>query len=176
MTDALIKKLTKYYGLAIRRHTDSVSEMKKAVMATYYHMCSTDENPQHQYCPGVESWCKWQVAEETGKLDEFEHQPIFSKDVEDHLLPIYEDLSRDDLLERCLGGYTQNCNESFNATIWRLAPKHLHCGSQTIEIAAYLATAIFNEGYYPILKIMETMGIVIGQNVKYSSILIMRSG
>ncbi|XP_077278917.1 uncharacterized protein LOC143906598 [Temnothorax americanus] len=76
------------------------------------------------------------------------------------------DLSKDDLLERCLGGYTQNSNKSFNASLWHLAPKHLHCGANTIEISAYFATAIFNEGYYPILKIMETMGIVIGQQTK----------
>jgi len=54
----------------------------------------------------------------------------------------------------------------FNAYIWRLAPKHLHCGSKTIEIAAYLAAAIFNEGFFPIFKIMETMGIIIGQQSK----------
>ncbi|KAG8240396.1 hypothetical protein J437_LFUL002539 [Ladona fulva] len=37
LTDGLIKKLTKYYGLAIRQNVDSVSDMKKAVMATYCH-------------------------------------------------------------------------------------------------------------------------------------------
>ncbi|XP_071639830.1 uncharacterized protein [Temnothorax longispinosus] len=141
------------------------SAKRKPIMATYYHMCSTEENPQHEYCPpGDESLCKWRVAEATGKLDKFEHRPAFYKNVQHHLLPIYKDLSGDDLLERCLGGYTQNCNESFNACIWRLVPKHLH--SKTIEIAAYLATAIFNEGYFPILKIMEIMGIVIGQQSK----------
>lgn len=142
LIDALIKKLTKYYGLAIRKHPDSVSEMKKAIMATYYHMCSTDKNPQHQYCPlGAESWCTWRVAETTEKLDKFKHQPALSKQVQNHLLPIYKDLSKDDLLERYLGAYTQNVNKNFNATIWRLAPKHLHCDSKTIEIAAYLTTA-----------------------------------
>ncbi|XP_077264825.1 uncharacterized protein LOC143898902 [Temnothorax americanus] len=167
LIDALIKKLTKYYGLAIRRHPDSVEETKKAIMATYYHLCSTDEEPQHEYCPtGYESWCKWRVAEATGKLDAFEHPPALHKDVQEKLLPIYQDLSKDNLLKRCLSGYTQNCNKSFNACIWRLAPKHLHCGSKTVEIAAYLATAIFNEGYFPILKIMEIIGIVIGQQSK----------
>ncbi|KZC10036.1 hypothetical protein WN55_01787 [Dufourea novaeangliae] len=33
LTDALIKKLTKYYGLAIRRNFNSVEDMKKAIMA-----------------------------------------------------------------------------------------------------------------------------------------------
>jgi len=56
LTDSLIKKLTTYYGLAIRRNVDSVTEMKKAILSTYYHMCSTNENPRHEYCPpGAES-------------------------------------------------------------------------------------------------------------------------
>ncbi|KOC58868.1 hypothetical protein WH47_01392, partial [Habropoda laboriosa] len=73
-------------------------------------------------CPsGTESWYKWRVAGATEKLDEFQHQPGFFKPVQNHLLPIYKDLSRDDLLERCLEAFTQNSNESFDATIWRLA-------------------------------------------------------
>lgn len=34
LTDVLIKKLTKYYGLAIRRNVNSVENMKKAIKAT----------------------------------------------------------------------------------------------------------------------------------------------
>ena len=69
--------------------------------------------------------------------------------------PIYEDLSSRTLLERCLGGFTQNNNESFNSTVWKLAPKHLHSGPQIINIASCLATIIFNEGFFPILKVFE---------------------
>ncbi|EFN82550.1 hypothetical protein EAI_05065, partial [Harpegnathos saltator] len=47
LTDALIKKLTKYYGLAIRRNAHSKENMKKEIMATYYHLSSTDKQPQH---------------------------------------------------------------------------------------------------------------------------------
>jgi len=47
LTDALIKKLSAYYGLAIRRNVNSVDEMKKGILATYYHLCLTDENPNH---------------------------------------------------------------------------------------------------------------------------------
>lgn len=77
---------------------------------------------------------------------------------------MYEALSSDDLLQRCTGGNTQNDNESFNACIWKLAPKHLHCGVQTIKIAAYIAAGIFNEGYSSILKTMNAVGIIIGPN------------
>lgn len=59
LTDALIKRLTTYYGLAIRRNSDSVNNIKRKIMATFYHLCSTNEKPQHDYCPpGEDSWCK----------------------------------------------------------------------------------------------------------------------
>ncbi|XP_071582033.1 uncharacterized protein [Temnothorax nylanderi] len=166
LTDVLIKKLTTYYGLAIRRNIDSVDYMAKAVMATYYHLCSTNEKPRHENCPeGADSWCKWRVAETADK--HFDHPPALHPDVQKHLLPIYEDLSRKDLLERCLGGHTQNANESFNSTVWRLAPKHLNSGINIIEITAIIASGVFNESYYAILKLMELLDIKIGQQCKF---------
>lgn len=170
LTDKLIKNLTIYYGLAIRRHSNSVEDMHNAVWATYYHKTSTNENPQHMYCPvGSESWCKWRKAEAEKTLDEFDHEPAIHQDVANAIKPIYDELSSKELLERCLGGETQNNNESFNSTVWRLAPKHLHCGLKTIEISAYLAASIFNEGFSSILKIMTTIGIEIGEQTKIFS-------
>lgn len=99
-------------------------------------------------------------------MKDFNHPPPLHSDVQKHLLPIYENLSRTDLLERCLGGYTQNANESFNSTVWRFAPKHLHCGIKTVETAAYIAAGVFNEGYGSILKIMDELKIVIGQQCR----------
>lgn len=59
LTDALIKKLTTYYGLAIRKNSDSVDNMKREIMATFYHLYSTNEKPQYDYCLlGEDSWCK----------------------------------------------------------------------------------------------------------------------
>ncbi|XP_011687372.1 PREDICTED: uncharacterized protein LOC105449700 [Wasmannia auropunctata] len=170
LTDTLIKKITIYYGLAIRRHSDSVENMYNAVWAIFHHKISTNKNPQHMYCPvGPDSWCKWRVAESNNTLDEFDHEPALHEDVQQALKPIFEDLSSRELLERCLGGETQNNNESFNSTVWRLAPKHLHCGAKVIEIAAYLATGIFNEGFYAILKTMTTIGIIVGEKAKMFS-------
>ncbi|CAB3241668.1 unnamed protein product [Arctia plantaginis] len=50
-TAKIIDKLTVYYRLAIRRHSDSVKNMKNAIWATFFHYSSTDENPQHEKCP-----------------------------------------------------------------------------------------------------------------------------
>lgn len=85
-------------------------------MATYWHMVSTDENPKHENCPaGEDSWCKFRVAESHGL--EYTHPPPLDATVAKYIFPIFEDLSRKELLERCLGGHTQNANESFNATV-----------------------------------------------------------
>lgn len=165
LTDKVIGELTTYYGLAIRRHPHSISEMKKAIWATYHHKSSTDENPQHIYCPpGSDSWCKWRRAEANGTLNSYTHEqaPLNDKILQ-LLKPIYEILSDDQLLERCLGAETQNNNESLNSLIWTFAPKHLHSGRKIIEIATFIAVSIFNQGFLPILKILSVMGVTIGQ-------------
>ncbi|XP_076673163.1 uncharacterized protein LOC143371637 [Andrena cerasifolii] len=167
LTDKLIKQLTVYYGLAIRRHSGSIDDMYEAIWATYYHKISSDKYPKHMYCPkGSGSWCKWRKAEAEGTLKQFNHEPPLHEDVAKEIKSIYEDLSSKELLERCLGGETQNNNESFNSSLWRLAPKHLHCGLKTIEISAFIAAGIFNEGCYAILNIMDNIGIVIGDQCK----------
>ena len=168
LTDRIIGERTKYYGMAIRRHPESVKDMKKEIWAGYYHKISTDENPQHQNCPeGEDSWCKWRKAEAAGSLDSFRHSnlPLNSK-VAEILAPIYFYLSTDDLLERCLGAETQNSSESLNELIWTFAPERVHCAIKTIETATFLAVIIFNEGFLPILKVMDVMGVKIGQQAE----------
>ena len=167
LTDKLIGELTKYYGLAIRRHPASVQEMKKEMWSTLYHKSSTDTKPQHQNCPpGETSWCKWRQAEAAGTLESFIHKPPLNEKVLEVLKPIYEDLSADHLLQKCLGAETQNSNESLNSLIWTFAPKHIHCGPKIVQIATFLAVIIFNEGFLPILKIMTVMGAIIGQQAE----------
>lgn len=163
----MIKKLTKYYGLAIRRNSNSKDDMKNAIFATYYHMISTNKKPQHQFCPpGADSWCTYRVAEASKRTKSYVHPPPLHPDVQKPIFPIYEDLSKDDLLTRCLGGYTQNANESFNATVWRLNPKHLNCGWKIIEMSAFLTGGMFNDGYNFILNIMNDLDLKIGNHCK----------
>ncbi|XP_025155771.1 uncharacterized protein LOC112588833 [Harpegnathos saltator] len=86
--------------------------------------------------------------------------------IQEVLEPIYSDLSRPELLNRCKGSNTQNNNESYNGLLWHFAPKHLHSGLKTIELANFFAVAIFNEGFQAILKAFETMGVIIGPSAK----------
>lgn len=78
--------------------------------------------------------------------------------------PIYEDLSKDELLGRCVGSFTQNNNESFNQLIWKITPKILPAGSKIVEIAALIAACTFNEGISSLLLIMHGMDIKLGRN------------
>ncbi|KAH7937041.1 hypothetical protein HPB49_007558 [Dermacentor silvarum] len=58
-TGDLITKLTNYYGWALKSNAGNIDGMHKAVMATYHHICSTDEHPNHSLCPSrANSWCK----------------------------------------------------------------------------------------------------------------------
>lgn len=156
----LIDELTIYYGLAIRRNPTSLDDMKNEIWATLFHKLSTDENPQHEKCS--KSWCNWKKAQEAGTLDTFRHKSPLSEEVYEAIKPIYEDLSRDELLNRCLGGYTQNSNESFNATVWNLAPKSYSSGKTVLNIAADIATCVFNDGMTNILHIMQLLEMEIG--------------
>lgn len=138
-----------FYGLAIRRNTESVEKMRNDIWATLYHKISTDEQPQHNKCPvGVDSWCSWQQSKALGTLSSYQHKPAMHKDVFEAIKPIYEDLSSDDLLSRCLGGYTQNQNESFNAVVWAIAPKTVSSGKTVLDIASDIATiSLLTRGY-----------------------------
>ncbi|GAB0086469.1 LOC108005992 [Sergentomyia squamirostris] len=166
LTGKFIDKLTIYYGLAIRRNCNSVQAMKDAIWATYYHYSSTDKNPQHEKCPnGPESWCSWQRAFSADTLSTFKHDydPL-PDDVLKAIKPLYDELSNDILLERCLGGFTQNNNESLNQLIWKITPKILPAGSKVVDIAAWIAACIFNEGTKALLSFMSKMDIKLGPN------------
>lgn len=90
LTDVLIKKLTKYYGLAIRRNAHSKDDMKKAIMAIYHHLTSTDKDPKHHDCSsGSDSWCAYNAAQ--AKKEASEHSPPLHEDVQKHIYPIYVD-------------------------------------------------------------------------------------
>lgn len=177
LTAKMIDKLTIYYGLAIRRNPESIDAMYNDIWATYFHYSSTDKHPQHEKCPaGDDSWCEWQRAlaalpETSGakrtknKIPAFVHsyKPL-PQDVLTTIKPIYEDLSKEELMQRCLGGFTQNTNESYNQLIWKISPKNLPGGVLPVQIAAYASAYIFNEGNVAILKIFKSLGVSCGHH------------
>ncbi|CAH1115698.1 unnamed protein product [Psylliodes chrysocephalus] len=138
--------------------------MKNAIWATFYHQQSTDDNPQHHKCmSGENSWCPYQKALATTGEENFKHDytPL-AEDVIQAIKPIYEDLSKYELLKRCLGGFTQNANESLNQLIWRIAPKKLSGSRQIVEFASYVAACTFNEGAGAFLTFLSDMNVSVG--------------
>lgn len=160
LTGKIIDKLSGFYGKAIRSHPDSVEDMYNAIWATFYHMQSTDTQPQHHLCPsGSDSWCRWQKSRASGNLESFSHKNSLPSVVMDEIRPIYEDLSKSELLERCLGGFTQNSNESFNNSVWRLVPKTTFSGLTVFKIGVNTAVTTFNDGRSGLLRILEKFNV-----------------
>lgn len=56
-------------------------------------------------------------------------------------------------------------NASYNQLIWKITPKIIPCGSTIVEIAAYLAAGIFNEGKRSLLYFMNALGLSLGPNI-----------
>lgn len=137
--------------------------MRKDIWATLYHKISTDEKPQHHLCPeGIDSLCDWQKSKAFGNLESYTHKEPMCQEVFHAVKPIYEELSSDDLLERCLGGYTQNANKAFNAAVWSIAPKSKSNGKTILDIAANLAVIQYNDGLTGINSVMRVLHITIG--------------
>lgn len=147
LTQELIKRLTSYYGMALRSHSN-VADMQRAVMATFYHVTSTDEEPHHELCPpGPMSWCRHRAAEAQG-----EPQPAHKYRLTSHvaaaLLPVYQRLSEPQLLDRCKGKKTQNAAESLHSVIWSVLPKDEHASLVAAETAVSEAICRFNCGSF----------------------------
>ena len=112
-----------YYGLAIRNNKNQLFNMKKSIGAVLYHCTAlANEELRHRFCPkGEESWCKWQVSKNTNA--QYVPKINIPKWIHDEIRPIFLDLSKDELLAKCLHGETQNNNESLNNMIWAKCPK-----------------------------------------------------
>jgi hypothetical protein len=168
LTDDLINKLTLYYGNAIRKHSDSVKDMQRAIWAIFYHKRSSDLEPTHQFCPeGIDSWCPFQKsAAAKGVQPKYKHKGTVSPFVMDAIHDIFKDLSMPSLLKRCLGGHTQNANESLNSLIWKLCPKVSGSGPNIVQVAVNEAVILFNDGQKGRINTMHQLGFRIGENVR----------
>lgn len=163
-TKTTIDKLQVYYGKAIRNNSHDLQAMKNAVMAIWHHMQSTNERPDHDFCPpGDDSWCGFQRDVAKGTSD-YQHNHPLPKAVANGILPIFEALSDEDLLACCLHGGTQNQNEAINALIWQHAAKETHSGLVVVELAVFLAVSHFNDGAVSIISVLQELGIYPGQH------------
>ena len=158
LTDGKIDVLQNYYGLAIRENLTDVDKMAKAIEASLYHVASTDEKPQHDLCPdGDDSWCGYKRDRES-----YKHKNGIPECIVEVVKPIYVDLSKTDLLNKCTHGMTQNVNECLNGLIWDRCPKATYVEQETVALATYLAVLKFNDGDISMLKILSDLDIAAG--------------
>ncbi|XP_075533155.1 uncharacterized protein LOC142566189 [Dermacentor variabilis] len=145
LTQDLIKRLTSYYGMALRGSED-VKDMKRAVMATFHHVTSTDEEPHHELCPvGPSSWCRHRAAE-AKQEPQPAHKYRLKPHVAEAMLPVFQRLSEPQLLERCKGKKTQNAAESLHSVIWSIMPEDKNASLIAVETAVSEAVCRFNSG------------------------------
>jgi len=100
------------------------------------------------------SFCEWRT---------YKHDKSLPEDILHAIKPIYEDLSKEDLLKRCIGGFNQS-NESYNQLIWKISPKIISInGLKTIKLVAHISACVFN-GSTALLQIFESMEVHSGPN------------
>ncbi|GFU14808.1 retrovirus-related Pol polyprotein from transposon 17.6 [Trichonephila clavipes] len=100
--------------------------MKTAIYANLMHCSSTDIKPMHGKCPeGESSWCFYKRAIAKGETpgSHSSMKTYLSPQVVEKIMPVYQRLASDTILERCVAGKTQNSNESLHSCIWRKCPK-----------------------------------------------------
>ena len=165
LTDSVIDRLQNYFGIALRNNVGDVKKIQDAILASMFHVASSETDNFHTYCPKTShSWCQYQrdVINETNL---YTPGAGISTDVITAIKPIYSDLTKCDILEKCLHGLTQNPNESFNSTIWERAQKTVYCGIDTIELAVFDAVANYNYGRKATLDIFGQLNMIPGVHI-----------
>ncbi|XP_011633028.1 uncharacterized protein LOC105424477 [Pogonomyrmex barbatus] len=141
--------------------------MKKAIWTIFYHIASTDENPQHLYCPvGANSWCDWRKAEFHKSLNTFTHKERLNDNILISIHSIFQDLTSDNLLKPYLKTYSHNKNDNHLLSLISTFASDITDCNISIDIATFLAVSIYNEGYQIILQIMSFLNILIGRQAK----------
>ena len=165
LTDAVINTLTVYYGNAIRSNCNSVDDMRAAIWAIWHHKKSTDSEPVHNFCPkGSDCWCPYQRAVHEGTESQYHHKNNIAPAIMDTIKPVFITLVATELLRRCIGGHTQNNNESLNSKILKICPKTGFAGRRIVNIAVNDAIMTFNDGMKARIKVLKKLGIVPGEN------------
>ena len=119
------------------RPKGNLSGMKRALNAIKHHISVEPTKSlafQNRFCPKAkDSWCYLQrdEASETHSHHKAVRLPhAFMQE----LSPIFDRLSNEDLLKRCLLGLTQNQTDSLNGTLWTLIFKTLVLGKTQVTI------------------------------------------
>ena len=160
LTENIINSMQNFYGMAIRNNTDNLYAMKEAVGAILWHCTDfKDENFRHRFCPEHKNtWCKWQLDKING-TSLYKGKISVPMSIHNSMKKIFEELSSDDLLKKCLHGEMQNSNEALNSLIWTRCPKNVFVSRSTFEIGINSAVLHFNDGENGIKSVFNYFGL-----------------
>ncbi|GFV96699.1 uncharacterized protein TNCV_3387921 [Trichonephila clavipes] len=100
--------------------------MRQDIWAIFLHKLSTDEYPQHSFCPvGEDSWCGFKKAEASGKS--YKHKNSLPVTVVEAMRPIFRDLSHPVLLKNVYMGKHKTRMKVFIMSFDHVFPKQ-HLG------------------------------------------------
>ena len=157
LTDATIDRLQNYAGAAIRQNVGDLKCMRSSFLASLFHVASNKDNSYHYpYCPIVlNSWRKYN-ADTANNAQFYKPGPGLPRNIIYKIRPMFLELSKDNELEKCLHGKTQNANESFNI------PETTFVALPNLEFGVYDAVANFNIGMKASVLIYEKLNSVPG--------------
>ena len=113
LTDVAINSLQNYFGMAIRQNSGQLYAMEKAIGAVLFHCSDLDESDRHKFCPQtMNSWCKWQ-NDKINNSKSYKAKINLPQAIKILIESIFRELSKDELLKKCLHGRTQNPNEAY---------------------------------------------------------------
>lgn len=164
LTDKVITRLQFYFRRGITRKVNTSEEdMRNDIMSSFEHCSSTDDNPKHHLCPkSTDSWCFYQKAlasgDEPASHSTMEISFTLDADQLQRVREVYERLTTDAMMKKCLRGFTQNPNESLHSRIWLYCPKHLATTKRKVDFAAAQAASEYNAGYMD-ANIYTSMGV-----------------
>ncbi|OXU24294.1 hypothetical protein TSAR_006167 [Trichomalopsis sarcophagae] len=84
------------------------------------------------------------------KEQDYVHPPAIPKTILNEIEDGFKKLSEPEFLRKCLGGQTQNANESFNNILWNISPK---------------------TGWKGLLFLMSNLDIVPGKNALSAAVI-----
>ena len=152
LTKKAILKLQGHYGAAIRSNVGDLAGMKKSIWATYEH-----RSGNHADCG---DWCPAVKCGDLEKADANSFLPCVLQEIK----PVYEELTKDSLLLKCVHGGSQNSNESLHNMIWARCPKTSFVGRLRMELGAFDAVVCYNEGESARVQIFKKLGIEPGDH------------
>ena len=151
--DNVIDHLQIYFSVSLKRKVGTdASTMRNEILSTFYHCTSTDEEPHHELCAkGPQSWCTFNRKQALGeKIPSHKEMKIYFHLTKRQLAKvkgIYDRLTTDEMMERCMKGMTQNRNESLHSRVWKICPKHKNVSKLFVDFASATAVMHYNVGY-----------------------------